>query len=164
MSGERQSSSLAVVLGMGNLILSDDGLGVQALHLLEQDPRVPAGASLVDAGTFGVELLGYVAGARRLLVLDAVDVGAAPGTLIRMEGEALSRLPAAGNAHDVSLADLLLALRLMGQEPGSVVLIGIQPARIEPGTELSQPVRAALAKLVDAAVRELAADGECPGR
>jgi len=155
MNASMESASATVVLGMGNLLLSDDGMGIHALQYLERDPRVPPGIEFVDAGTFGVELIGYTAGATRLIVLDSVNVGAAPGTLIRMEGDELEGLPPAGNVHDLSLADLMMALRLLNQEPKEVILIGIQPARTDPGTTLSPAVQATLSSLVDVAVREL---------
>jgi hydrogenase maturation protease len=155
MSDRGDSIPSTVVLGMGNLILSDDGLGVRALQLLEGDSRVPQGVRLVDAGTFGLELLGYVAGVSRLLVLDCVDVGEAPGTLVRLDAEELRKLPFASHAHDLSLTDLLAALRLMGMEPKEVLLMGIQPATTDPGTALSPSVEAVLPKLVGIAIQEL---------
>lgn len=144
-----------VVLGMGNLILSDDGAGVHAARRLAADPRLPPGTEVVDAGTFGVELTRYAAGCRTLVVLDAVDVGAEPGTVCRMEAGALAGLAGAATVHDAGLADLLAALRLMGEEPARVVLLGIQPGTTEPGTALSPRVEAAVASLVEAALEEI---------
>ncbi len=141
-----------VVLGMGNLILSDDGVGVHALRALEMDPRLPPAVRLVDGGTFGTELVGFVAGAWRLVILDAVDVAAEPGTLIRVTGDELRDLPGAGGVHGLGAAELLSALRLLDEEPGEILLLGVQPGSTAPGTGLSPAVAAALPRLVEAAL------------
>lgn len=153
---ERLEPTPVVVVGLGSLLKSDDAIGVLALQRLEQAPNFPANVSLVEGGTKGLELLPYIAGAARLLVLDAVDVQAAPGTVVRLTGEALRSLPGSGSAHELALADLLLALRMLGTEPPEVVLLGVQPATNELGTSLSPAVQAALPALLDAARAELA--------
>lgn len=152
MTEERPST---VVLGMGNLILSDDGVGVQALRALEADPRLPAGAELIDGGTFGSELVGFVGGATRLVILDAVDVGAVPGTLVRLDGDELRAFPAAAGVHELGLAELLSALCLLDEEPEEIILLGVQPAATAPGVNLSPAVAASLPGLVDAALAVL---------
>ena len=144
-----------VLLALGNLIRSDDGVGVHALALLERDPRGPPEVTLVEGGTKGLELLPFVFGVARLLVLDAVDVGAAPGKIVRITGQDLSTLPGSGSVHELALADILNALRIMGQQPQETVLLGVQPASTELGTSLSPPIRVALLDLVEAAIREL---------
>ena len=144
-----------VVLGLGNTLHSDDGVGPQALEKLRSDPRVPADVSLIEGGTLGLELLTYIWDCSYLLVLDAVDVGQPPGTLVRMSSQELQTLPGKGSVHQLGLADLLVALRILANRTPEVVLLGVQPASIEWGTELSPAVGAALDSLVDAAVTEL---------
>ena len=73
-----------VVLGLGNVLHADDGAGAQAIKRLREDLRVPADVILVEGGTLGLELLSYVWDCSRLIVIDAVDVGEAPGTVVRM--------------------------------------------------------------------------------
>ena len=145
-----------VVLGLGNLIRSDDGVGLFALRQLEGDPRLPGDVTLVEGGTKGLELLPYICEATRLLVLDALDVGAAPGMVFRVAGQDLPMLPGTDSVHEFALADILNALRMMGQEPTEIVLLGVQPLTTELGTVLSKPVQQALATLVEAAMAELA--------
>jgi hydrogenase maturation protease len=82
-----------VVLALGNLIRSDDAIGLFALRHLEEDPRLPLLVSLVEGGTKGLELVPYICDASCLLVLDAVDVGATPGTVFRIAGEDLRSIP-----------------------------------------------------------------------
>lgn len=150
-----------VVLGLGNILHSDDGVGPLAVERLKQDRRVAAEATLIDGGTLGLELLGDVWGASRLLVLDAVDVGHQPGTLIRMADKDLDALPGRASVHQLGVADLLVALRVLAGRVPVVVLLGVQPATTEWGTTLSAPVAAALDSLVEAAVDELS-DKEGP--
>src|SRR5271169_1314870 len=96
-----------LVLALGNPIRSDDGVGIAALGCLEEDPRVPREVDLLEGGTKGLELVSYVVGTSRLLVLDAVDVGAVPGTIVCIQGTELGSLPGKGNVHDLALADIL---------------------------------------------------------
>ena len=151
-----EGSDRTLVLGLGSLIQSDDGVGVCAQKQLEAKLRGCAQVEFLEGGTKGLELLPYLLGVRRLLVLDAVDVGAAAGTVIRVAGEELRSLPGSGSAHEMALPDLLMALRMLGEEPPEVVLLGIQPATTELGAELSPAVAQALPLLADAAWIELA--------
>jgi hydrogenase maturation protease len=151
----QQTESRTLVLALGNPIRSDDGVGVAALRCLEADRRVPDSVDLVEGGTKGLELVAYISGMSRLLVLDAVDVGAIAGTILCIRDEELRSLPGNGNVHDLALADILNALRLLGQEPQEIILLGIQPATTELGTSLSESVESSLPLLVEAAVAQL---------
>lgn len=148
-------SPKCVVLGLGNILHSDDGVGPQAVERLKSDARVPEAVDLIEGGTLGLELLTYIWNCSCLLVLDAVDVGQPPGTLVHMSAEHLHGMPGKGNVHQLGVADLLVALRMLASQTPEVVLLGIQPATTEWGTTLSSPVAAALSSLVDAAVVEL---------
>jgi hydrogenase maturation protease len=143
------------VLGLGNLIYADDGAGVAALERLRSHPGLPRGVELVDGGLFGVQVLGLIENSSRLLVLDAVDVGAAPGTVVRMTGEDLEGLPRGRGAHEFGASDILSLLRLQDRMPEEVVLLGIQPASIELGARLSPGVEAGLGRLVAEGLRQL---------
>jgi hydrogenase maturation protease len=152
---KQQAPSRTVVLALGNPIRSDDGVGIAALRCLEEDPRVPDVVELVEGGTKGLELVPYISGMPRLLVLDAVEVGAAAGTIVCIRGEQLRSLPGNGNVHDLALADILNALRLLGQEPAETILLGMQPGTTELGTSLSKSVESSLPLFVDAAIAQL---------
>ena len=151
----RKAQPRTLVLALGNPIRSDDGAGIVALRCLEEDPRVPGAVDLLEGGTKGLELVAYISGMSRLLVLDAVDVGAVAGTIVRLRGTELCALPGNGNVHDLALADILNALRLLGQEPQETVLLGLQPGTTELGTSLSKSVESSLPRLVDAAIAQL---------
>jgi hydrogenase maturation protease len=144
-----------VVLGLGNTLHSDDGIGPQAIERLRNDPRMPADVALIEGGTLGLELLTYVWDCSYLLVLDAVDVGQPPGTLLRMSSQEVQALPGKGSVHQLGVADLLVAVRVLASRTPEVVLLGVQPASTEWGTELSPAVAAVLPALADAAIAEL---------
>lgn len=144
-----------VVLGLGNLVHTDDGVGVHAIHGLQRDSRVPIDVVLIDGGTQGLALLPHVCCVRRLLVVDAIDTGEPPGTILRFEGKALRGLPGKASVHQLGFADLLVALELLGESPGEIVVLGVQPGSTEWGAELTKPVAGALAPLMDFVIAQL---------
>jgi hydrogenase maturation protease len=144
-----------VVLGLGNILHSDDGVGPQAVERLRSDTRVPEDVALIEGGTLGLELLTYIWDCSYLLVLDAVDVGQPPGTLVRMSSQELQTLPGKGSVHQLGVADLLVALRVLARRPPTIVMLGVQPAITEWGTELSPAVAAVMGSLIEATVAEL---------
>ena len=146
---ERLRTHKIVVLALGNLIRSDDAVGLFALRELEKDATLPESVTLVEGGTKGLELLPYICEAARLLILDSVDVGAQPGMIFRVEEQDLRTLPGASSVHELALADLLNALRMMGREPEEAVLLGVQPSTTALGTTLSPSVQRALPTLLD---------------
>ncbi len=148
-------SSDTVVIGVGNTILSDEGVGVHAARLLQGDPRVPAGVAILDGGTIGLELVPYASDASRVLLLDAMNSGNVPGTLARMTGRDLLGTTAGWSAHQLGVADLVAALFLVSTGPQDIVVLGVQPANTDWGTTLSPEVEAALVPLVDAALAQL---------
>jgi hydrogenase maturation protease len=145
-----------LVLGLGNLIHADDGLGIHAIRRLQEDSRVPPNVVLMDGGTQGLSLIPHISGFERLLVIDAIDVGREPGTLIRVEGEAAGEMPGKPSVHQLGFADLMIALNLLGESPKEVVVFGIQPQSTEWSTEMTPAVRGALDKLCDAVLAHLA--------
>jgi hydrogenase maturation protease len=144
-----------LVLGLGNLVHSDDGLGVHAIQDLTNDPRVPSGVVLMDGGTQGLSLLPHIFAYQRLLAIDAIDVGAKPGTLLRLEGKAVLDLPGKASVHQLGFADLLAALNLLGDLPAEIVLFGVQPLSTEWTAQLTPPVQETLGPLLDAVIEQL---------
>jgi hydrogenase maturation protease len=144
------------VIGLGNVVLSDDGLGVHAVRRMQHRYQPGDGVELVEGGTAGLLLLPCLADAKRVIIVDAIDTGAPAGTLVRLDGEDwASAFESRMTPHDVGLVDLLGAARLSGAWPEQLVLHGIQPDSTAIGTELSAPVAAALDPLVDAIATEL---------
>jgi hydrogenase maturation protease len=151
-----------VVLGLGNLVHADDGVGVHAIHGLQRDERVPPGVILLDGGTQGLALLPHISGVGRLLVIDAMDTGEAPGTLLRFEGKSLRGLPGKASIHQLGFADLMVALELLGESPGEVVVFGVQPESTEWSAELTTPVAGSLAPLIDCVIAQLKSWEDAP--
>ncbi len=144
-----------LILGLGNLVHSDDGAGVQAIAQLQSDPRVQPGVQLIDGGTLGLALLPHICSAQRLLVIDAIDAGEKPGTVMRFEGTALKGLPGKASIHQLGFADLMIALELIGESPGEVVVFGVQPESTAWGADLTPAVARAMPNLADCVTREL---------
>jgi hydrogenase maturation protease len=151
------SSGGVAVLGLGNLVHADDGVGVHAIDLLQRDPRVPPGVVLLDGGTQGLSLLPHISGFPRLLVVDAVDAGEPPGALLCFKGKALDGLPGKASVHQLGFADLMVAMHLLGDSPEEIVVLGVQPLSTEWVADLTPPVRDALGPLVDAVIEQLQA-------
>jgi hydrogenase maturation protease len=143
------------VLGLGNLMRTDDAAGMHALNILAGDRRLPKETRFVEGGTLGLELLYHVENASLLLALDAVDAHESPGTLMLLRGDAVETLPCGRSIHLLGLADLLSALRLTGRSPDELLLIGIQPESTEWGTQLTPKVKAALPSMVEACIHQI---------
>jgi hydrogenase maturation protease len=149
-----------LVLGIGNLVMSDDGIGVRVVQLLTERYRFPAGVTILDGGTLGLDLLPRLEGVARLLVVDAVETGQAPGTLVRLAGDDVPIvLETKLSPHQMGLKDLLAVAMLQGFAPQEMVLWGVQPERIEMSLELSAVVAAQLEILVEKVLAELAGWG-----
>jgi hydrogenase maturation protease len=145
-----------LVLGLGNILFQDEGLGVRAVERLRAGNNLPAEVEVLDGGTLGLDLLTYFTPGVRMIILDAVRAGLQPGGLIRLEGQAIpAALAQKMSMHQLGLQDLLAASALRGTFPQQVVLWGMQPAQIDWGLELSPPVDHALPSLVQAALGEL---------
>jgi hydrogenase maturation protease len=136
--------------------MGDDGLGLAALERLQQEWEIPPGVELVDGGTWGLNLLPVIETAGRVLLIDAIDVGAAPGTECQIGRHDLPRVLATKvSPHQIDLRDVLALAELRGTLPEHTTAIGLQPARVELGTELSEVLRGKLDDLVRSAVRVL---------
>ena len=145
-----------VVLGLGNMLMADDGIGLAALARLEEEWFVPPYVTLVDGGTWGMNLLHVIEGAERLLIFDAIDLGDPPGTLIRLEDDEIPRFLALKvSPHQVDLREVLALAELRGTLPRRVIALGIQPERVEMSTDFSPAVAARLDQLVHLAAEIL---------
>ena len=151
----RETSAKTIVLGLGNILHRDDGAAAHVITRLRSDRRVPADVSLVEGGTLGLELLPYVWDCDRLIVIDAIDVGAPPGTLVRMAGEEINCLPGNSSVHQLGVSDLLVALRMLAERQPELVLLGVQPENTDWSSELSSSVVPTIGPLVEATIREL---------
>lgn len=140
-----------VILGLGNLLLADDGAGVHAVRALNADP--PAGAVVHEVGTAVFDALAFMESAEAVIAIDAVDAGRPPGTVVRFEigGDEQAAVPP--SLHDLDLPALLRSMPATRRP--RVHVVGVQPALIEPGLELSAEVRGAMPTVLRV-VRDLA--------
>jgi hydrogenase maturation protease len=149
-----------LVLGLGNVLLADDGVGAAAVALLGEQYEPPDAVRVLDGGTLGLSLLPYVEAAERVLLLDAIQADEPPGTLVRLEGDEVGPAVATRlSPHQVGVADLLDGVRLLGRYPRTVVLLGLVPLSLDLRVGLSAPVAALLPDLVNRAAVEAAAMG-----
>lgn len=147
-----------VVLGIGNVLWADEGFGVRAVEALDARWRFAPNVQLVDGGTQGLYLIQHVQAARKLLILDAIDYGLAPGTLKRVENDEVPRFLGAKkmSLHQTGFQEVLMLARLTGSYPDEVLLIGCQPEELEDyGGSLRPVVKAALEDAVQQAVARL---------
>lgn len=139
-----------LVIGIGNILLRDEGVGVRVVMELERRVALghlaaPPGTRFVDGGTLGLELLPMLADASALVLVDAVNLGGPPGTVSVLRGDAIEgTLAGHVSPHQVGVADLVAAARLMGVMPRDSSLVGIQPAAIDIGLDLTPQVEAAV--------------------
>jgi len=144
-----------LVLGLGNVLCGDDGLGVVAVDRLRRRFRLPSVASLVDGGTLGLDLLSIFDRRQDAILVDAIRADRPPGTLLRLSGEEVA--PAVRtrlSVHQIGVADLLDGLRLLDAYPRRLTLLGLVPETTDLGAERSAAVEANLGTLVDAVVAQ----------
>jgi hydrogenase maturation protease len=152
-----------LVLGLGNVLCSDDGVGVTALHRLCATYRLPEGVLAVDGGTLGLALLPLIERADCVILIDAVRGEGPPGSAVRITGD---DVPAAVyerlSPHQIGVADLLSGAAMIGHYPHDVVIVGVVPDTIELGMGCSPAVEASVPALVGRVAAELAARGRAP--
>lgn len=142
------------VLGIGNILLQDEGFGVRVIEQLRERYCFPAHVQVLDGGTLGLGLVRFLAGTDKLMVIDAIDGGGVPGTFYRFAGnEAKLYWQNKVSMHDLGLKDVLATLALLEQPVGEIIIMGVEPATLEVGLELSAPVRA----MIDRALLEIMA-------
>jgi hydrogenase maturation protease len=145
-----------LILGLGNILLGDEGVGVRVVERLLDLYHFPEGTQALDGGTLALDLLPYVEDADRMVVIDAVDMRAEPGTVVRITDEEVPTfLSVKVSPHQMGLADILSAARLRGLSPSELVLWGVQPEVMDTTLELSPPVAAQVDVLVDGVLADL---------
>ncbi len=157
-AGMSASDGPLLVLGIGNVLLRDEGVGIRVIRELEAlaergELDLPADTELLDGGTLGLDLLPRISDARALLLVDAIDIRDEPGTIRILRGPEIQGASSGqASPHQVGIGDLIAAARLMGTLPDAVILVGVQPLEIAVGLELSPPVLAAVPRAVEAAI------------
>jgi len=149
-----ESDSL-LVLGLGNVLCGDDGLGVAAVKEIHRRYNVPESAQVLDGGTLGLSLLAYFDGNQDVILVDAITTDQDAGTLVRLVGDDVA--PAVRNSlsvHQIGVADLIDALRLIDVYPRNLILLGLVPETLDLWIEMSKPVEIMMPFLLDRIVEE----------
>lgn len=154
-----------VVLGVGNVILADEGVGVRVVEALERDYALPENVSVIDGGTSGMELLEDLSHLDLLIVVDAIANKQPPATLITLRGDEVPVFFKRNlSPHAIGLSDVLASLEFMEAAPKESVIIGVQPVSMELATELTPAIATLVPTLVQQVVDELVAHGLAPVR
>jgi hydrogenase maturation protease len=142
-----------LIAGMGNLIYRDEGIGVHVIEKMKE-MELPARIELLDIGTSTMDLISYLEGVKRLIVIDAMKAGGTPGTIYRCKPEDL--LPAEEgpiSLHEIGLLETLDMAKKKGLEMDTVV-IGVEPKAIDWGMELSDEVKSKIPTIIEAVLKE----------
>ncbi len=149
-----------VLLGVGNILLSDEGVGVRLVERLLAGYRLPAGLQVLDGGTCAMEMLEDLEYLDLLVIADCVRSGRNPGRVVVLrDGEVPAFFRTKLSPHQVGLADVLATLQFIGRAPRQTVVVGVEPQSLATGMTLSPPVRAALTEAQDALIDALAKGG-----
>jgi hydrogenase maturation protease len=152
-----------LVLGLGNILLQDEGVGVRVVERLQREYELSPQVDVLDGGTAGMALYDDIIGRRHLIVVDAVNAGKPPGTVVTLTG---GQVPALFrnkvSPHQMALSDVLAALEIMGEKPAGVTVIGVQPKDLGTGLELSPLIAGRVATLLAGVVQALSDLGYSP--
>lgn len=149
-----------VVLGIGNILLSDEGVGVRVVEALADGWHLPPEVELIDGGTSAMEMLEQLENLDLLVVVDCVRGGRPPATHVLLKGDSVpvffrTKL----SPHQVGLSDVLANLEFIGRSPAETIIIGVEPESMALGMELTPAVAARVSELAALAVGELRARG-----
>ena len=148
--------SETVVIGVGNPLMGDDGLGIAVLAELQERWSFEPPLELLDGGTWGMNLLPHVERARRLLIIDAITNDAVPGSLVVLEKADIPRFLARKlSPHQIDVKEVLALAELRGTLPEEVVAIGLEPESVEMRAALSPVLASGMATVVEAVVERL---------
>ena len=144
------------ILGVGNVILRDEGFGVRVAEYLDAHYDFPEEVQVVDGGTLGIELTQYVTGTKKLLVIDSINGGEKPGTRFHFHNDAImEHFQDKLSAHEVGIQDVLALLTVTGHKIPEVVVLGAQPYDLEAGVELSPEMKELLPEVAEEALSVL---------
>ena len=144
-----------LVLGLGNILLMDEGIGVHVAQKL-MDMPLPADVEVMDGGTLGLNLIYYLEGRKKVIVIDAVLTDAPPGTLYRFTDRDLEEQTGSlVSAHDVNFVHVLKNAAFIGIKPEEVVFIGIKPDEIAEGLGLTPVIEEKIPRIIELVMKEI---------
>ena len=153
--GHRDSGRISV-LGIGNILLSDEGVGVHAVNAIKKRYAFTPEIEILDGGTMGLDLLPVFQTQDKIIIIDAVDFKKEPGHVGAIEG---NKIPTVLNTklsvHHIGFSDLLYAAKLTRDIPPEVYLVGIQPKSLDVSLEMTDEIRTRLDDVIDLALQKL---------
>ena len=145
-----------LVIGIGNILLSDEGVGVHLANALARKYRFEPEIEIIDGGTMGSELLDYFQDYPKIMILDAVNFDREAGFIGSLENEhILRKLTQKISVHHLGLTDILFNLKMIDVEPEALFLLGIQPESVEVGLEMTETIRSKLPRMEEVALLQL---------
>ena len=152
---KKRKSINTLILGIGNILLRDEGVGVRVIEYLQSQP-LPKDVELFDGGTAGADLIDVLSDRKHVIIIDAADADADPGTILRFTPEDfLHQRKNPLSLHDLDIPQTLAMTHLMGCAPQKVVCLVVIPESIEPGMELTDTVKALVPKLAEMVLEEI---------
>jgi hydrogenase maturation protease len=143
-----------VIVGVGNLLLRDEGIGIHVVKAL-QEMDLPPDVRLIDGGT-SPDLIAYTGAGDKMIIVDAARAGGEPGTIYRfLPGDLAAGQGTLTSAHEMGIVENLGLMSLLGTMPGETVIIGVEPAEIDWGTELSEVLRRKVPDIVGVVLKEM---------
>jgi hydrogenase maturation protease len=146
------SPKRVVVMGVGNTLQQDDGIGIHITETLRKSSDASPEISFIDGGTIGLSLLPEIEDADAVIVVDASEIGESPGSMRIFRNEEIDRqlCNKRRTVHEVALVDLFSAAAIRGRSPAERVLVAIQPESTDTGLEPTTPVRDAIPRACEA--------------
>ncbi len=143
-----------VVIGVGNLLMQDEGIGIHAVQALEK-MALPPDVKLVDGGT-SPDTWAYTQAGDKLIIIDAAKAGGEPGAIYKFRPEDLqNERPALASAHELGVAEALNLMTIAGNKPGETVIIGVEPEAIDWGMELTPTLQNRLPQIIEVVMQEI---------
>jgi hydrogenase maturation protease len=150
-----------LILCLGNPLLGDEGIGVRVAEELK-GLELPGGVSVVEGGTAGLRLIGWMEGYQRVIIVDAADMGQPPGRVVRftpLEAR-FKTVEAPLSLHQIGLAEALALAEALEMSPDEFIIIGVQPGRMEMSGELSPEVEGAIPQVISIILDELGGNND----
>jgi hydrogenase maturation protease len=144
-----------LILGIGNILLKDEGVGVHVVNKLKEIP-LPNNVEVIDGGTAGLDLTDFIANRKKVIVIDTVKAGDKPGTIYRLTEKNLNLKPKAiMSFHEIDFMHALYLSEVMGIKPEETIVIGIEPKDMSDSTELSPEIEARIPRIIEVVMKEL---------
>jgi len=144
-----------LILGIGNLLLKDEGVGVHVVNKIKDMP-LPPDVEVMDGGTMGIDLLYYIEGREKVVVIDTAKAGDPPGTVYRFtDNELAEKREFLRSAHGIDFSDVVKTAKMLGTKPDEIIFIGVEPEDMNEGLELSPLIEKRIPFIIKLVMKEI---------